>query len=178
MYKYNNHGWYCGEAPGGDRATSIAPPAHDADPVVGQLWPNWTGVAWAMLSYAAPVAPTPATPTYGSKITTDAFYRRLTPAERRRMEVASLDPGVAGAARDLAADLRVGQRRLAGAAYFDLALAENIATVQGLATANLLDAPQYGGATRAGEILKTPVSDPGELPGSIRVAYGLPEIPQ
>lgn len=86
--------------------------------------------------------------------------------------------GVAGAARDLAADLRIGSKRMSGAAYFDLMLAENIVTVQGLATALLLDAPQQGGATRAGEILKTPVSDPGELPGSIRVAYGLPEIPQ
>lgn len=112
---------------------------------------------------------------FGSKITTDALYRRMTPMERRRLELASIDPGVNGAARDMAADLRMGSKRLSGAAYFDLALPENIVAITAMSP--LLDPPQHGGATRVSELLKFPVTDPDELPGSVRVHYGLPEVP-
>ncbi len=69
----------------------------------------------------------------------------------------------------------MGSKRLNGAAYFDLVLPENVATITAMTP--LLDPPQHGGATRAAEILASPVTDPTELPGVLRVFYGLPEIP-
>lgn len=170
MSYYDSHGWLSLADTG--RQASIDAPAHGNAPVVGEDWPNWDEKAWVMRPYAVPESIAPTTPTYGTKITTDAFYRRLTPSERRRMELASLDPGADGPARNLAADLRVGQRRLAGAAYFDLALLENITTVTTMMP--LLDPP---GSTRVAAILTSPVTDPTELPGSVRVLYNLPEIP-
>lgn len=176
MNSYDSHGWLSLAEIAG-RTTGVSPPAHGAVPVVGQPWPNFTGVEWVMVAYSEPVIPAPAAPTYGSKITTDALYRRMTAAERRRIELASIDPGVAGAARNLAADLRVAKTRLSGAAYFDLELPENITEVGNLGLAGLLDPPQHGGVTRAAELLSSPVTDQNELPGSVRVAYGMPEIP-
>lgn len=153
------------------------PPAHGASHVIGQDWPNWTGMRWVMVPYTEYVPPAPVVPTYGDKISTDALYRRMTAAERRRIKLASFDPGTPGAARNLAADLQVSQQRLSGAAYFHLTLAENITEITNLGLAGMLDPPQHGGATRAAELLESPVTDPEELPSSIRVAYGLPEIP-
>lgn len=134
-------------------------------PAIG--WVHNGGTSFTKASPPTPIA------TYGSKITTDAFYRRLTPAERIRIEMASIDnPAASAPQRQLAASLRVAQRRLAGAAYFDLKLEANITDVNSMELAGLLD---YAG--RANVIMTAPVTDPTELPGAIRLAYGLPEFP-
>ena len=36
------------------RTTEVTPPAHSGSPVVGQPWPNWTGVEWVLANYVEP----------------------------------------------------------------------------------------------------------------------------
>lgn len=78
-YSYDSHGWFSPvEIP--NRTTEVAPPSHGAAPVVGQPWPNWTGVEWIMLSYVETVViPPPAQPRLLSVL---AFRSRFTDAEK------------------------------------------------------------------------------------------------
>lgn len=54
-HSYDSYGWLSlADIPG--RTTEATPPTHIAAPIVGQPWPNWTGVEWAMLPYVDPHA--------------------------------------------------------------------------------------------------------------------------
>lgn len=53
-YSYDSHGWLS-LTEISNRTTEAAPPSHGAAPVVGQLWPNWTGAEWVVLPYVEPV---------------------------------------------------------------------------------------------------------------------------
>lgn len=78
-YNYDSHGWFSPvEIP--NRTTEVAPPSHGAAPVVGQPWPNWTGVEWVMISYAEPVIP-PA-PVADKWVTLLAFRELFTQGEK------------------------------------------------------------------------------------------------
>lgn len=78
-YSYDSHGWFSPvEIP--NRATEVAPPSHGAAPVVGQPWPNWTGVEWVMIAYVEPVTPTP--PAQPRLLSVLSFRSRFTDAEK------------------------------------------------------------------------------------------------
>lgn len=55
MYSYDSYGWLVDAGIHG-RKTGLAPPAHGAK-IVGQPYPNWTGVEWVMVAYSVPVLP-------------------------------------------------------------------------------------------------------------------------
>lgn len=57
MFSFDDRGWLSlADIPG--RQTDLAPPAHNARPVIGRPWPNWTGVTWtADAIYSEPPAP-------------------------------------------------------------------------------------------------------------------------
>lgn len=78
-HSYDSHGWLSPvEIP--NRTTEVVPPSHGAAPVVGQPWPNWTGVEWVVVAYTEPVAPS--TPIADKWVTLLAFRQRFTYAER------------------------------------------------------------------------------------------------
>lgn len=53
-YFYDSNGWLSDvEIPG--RSTGIEPPEH-GEKIVGEPYPNWTGVEWSMAIYSEPVA--------------------------------------------------------------------------------------------------------------------------
>lgn len=57
MYSYDERGWLVeGEIAG--RTTGIEPPSHGAQ-VVGQPYPNFTGLGWVMAAYSDPVTTNP-----------------------------------------------------------------------------------------------------------------------
>ncbi len=53
-YHYDKWGWYDGEAEG-PRTTDLEPPTLSTSTVPGADRANWTGYAWDVLPYAAPV---------------------------------------------------------------------------------------------------------------------------
>jgi hypothetical protein len=60
MYSYDSYGWLSAqEIPG--RTTTVDPPAH-GDKVVGELYPNYTGIEWVLVAYSEPVISTPENP--------------------------------------------------------------------------------------------------------------------
>lgn len=92
-------------------------------------------------------------------ITTVALERRFTPDELVRLEIMQLDdPTAAMVDRQIAAALRVVQRKVFNLAVHDLDDSETRTYIQKLAEANLLDSP-----TRVLTILNSPVL-PGEKP--------------
>ena len=61
-HKYDNYGWYVGEAEG-DRCTEDQPANLSVSEIEGALRANWTGYEWNDLPYVKPApAPDPATP--------------------------------------------------------------------------------------------------------------------
>ena len=76
IYSYDTMGWVS-ETPINGRTTEFAPPAHTT-PVVGQVYPNFTGNGWALVPYALP--PVPAVPV--RIFDAFVFYRKFTSAER------------------------------------------------------------------------------------------------
>lgn len=56
MHSYDSHGWLS-LAEISNRTTEVEPPSHGAAPVVGEPWPNFTGVEWVMVAYSEPVIP-------------------------------------------------------------------------------------------------------------------------
>lgn len=99
-----------------------------------------------------PRAPAAGTQT-ARRITVLAFRNRFTPAEKVRIEMASLDnPAAVMADRTLAAAVRVGMSDLAAATYVNLDRADTRAQVQNFEAMHLLDAPG-----RALEILDAPI---------------------
>lgn len=80
MYFFDSHGWLSlADIP--NRQTSVEPPAHGDAPVVGEMWPNFTGVEWVMVSYSEPVIP-PAPPEPKAPISVLEFRTRFTDAEK------------------------------------------------------------------------------------------------
>ena len=79
MYSYDSYGWLSAqEIPG--RTTSVEPPAH-GDKIVGQPYPNFTGVEWVLVDYSEPVIPPAPTPPK-DPISVLAFRSRFTDAEK------------------------------------------------------------------------------------------------
>lgn len=55
-YAYDDYGWYSGETCSESRST-VTPPNYTGDRIVGELFPNYTGVEWVLVPYYAPPAP-------------------------------------------------------------------------------------------------------------------------
>jgi hypothetical protein len=80
MYSYDSYGWFSAqEIPG--RTTTVEPPTH-GDKVVGELYPNYTGIEWVMVAYSDPVIPAPPPPPRQSILTKLEYLRRFTQDER------------------------------------------------------------------------------------------------
>ena len=73
-YKFDNYGWYDGEAEG-DRTTPIAPTNTSRTTTPGQMRANFTGYNWVDLPYVVPTAPQPAV--VDSKISVGALFDRF-----------------------------------------------------------------------------------------------------
>lgn len=112
-------------------------------PVDGWLW--FATLAEALTGMSAPVSA-------ASHITTLAFDNRFTDAELVALELTALDNPSSGAAtRQLAASLRVNQRKVTRANFIDLQRTDTRAGVIQLETAGLL------GVGRALQILDAPI---------------------
>lgn len=82
-YAYNMSGFLVGNTDDPVRSTDMAPPAHGGvgTPVIGQPWPNWTGVEWVMATYSAPPAPlAPVDPVWKWYIDIGPFFDRFGPS--------------------------------------------------------------------------------------------------
>ena len=114
-------------------------------------------------------ARTPAS--YGWVVTALAFRRRFTPSERARIDLASIDdPSAVLAQRQQAAAIRQNQSDLSSATYVQLDRPDLISDLAALESAGLLD---VGGAAR----IASQTAGSVELPTSLRLQFGLPEIP-
>lgn len=112
-YLFNEYGWYAGAVAGSDlpRATAVEPPEHGNAPVIGQPWPNWSGVEWVMANYRAAPTPDPKIAQRASILAQLAAIDVLTDKPRTRREVAlgnltylqSLDDQAAALREQLAA---------------------------------------------------------------------------
>lgn len=116
----------------------------------------------------------PVTPTdFGKVVTVLAFRKRFTPSERITIDLASLhDSSIAvnAPANIQAASLRQSQKDLDSAKYVQLDREDIMTDLETMATAGLL------AAGRPAEIVGPPVGSV-ELPASIRLQYGLSEVP-
>lgn len=74
-YSYDSHGWLTDTEIHG-RTTGIEPPAHGAK-IVGNPYPNWTGIEWALVNYIAPSVPTVVPPPTVRRLSKLAFVGRL-----------------------------------------------------------------------------------------------------
>jgi len=54
IYNYDNYGWYTTDVKYENRKADVAPDYIPATPVVGSLYPNWTGTTWVNLVYVTP----------------------------------------------------------------------------------------------------------------------------
>ncbi len=90
MYSYDGYGWLSTEEIP-NRQTSIEPPAH-GDKVVGQPYPNWTGVEWVLVDYVEPVIP-PTPPTPKPTISKVTFLKRLTSQEFKSIRQSAKNDG-------------------------------------------------------------------------------------
>lgn len=79
-YYFDIFGWLTSEVIT-DRQTDVVPPEH-GDKVVGELYPNFTGIEWMMMSYwiTPPVPPEPPV-VYKSILTPLEFLNRFTDEE-------------------------------------------------------------------------------------------------
>ena len=107
---------------------------------------------------------TPTKRDFGKVITTLAFTNRFLPGEAVAIEMAA-----AGNTTEAAA-IRVAQSKINKATYIQLDRADVVADVQSMEAAGLL------AAGRAAVITGAPVRSL-ELPGDLRVTFGLPVIP-
>ena len=55
-YAFDDYGWYAGEVQDGPRTTGLNPD-FSGDRVVGQPYPNFTGVEWVLANYSEPPPP-------------------------------------------------------------------------------------------------------------------------
>jgi hypothetical protein len=86
MHSYDSYGWLSAEEIPG-RTTSVEPPAH-GDKVVGDPYPNWTGVEWVLVAYSEPVI-VPPTPAPRAPISKREFLKKFTPAEYAAIKAAA-----------------------------------------------------------------------------------------
>lgn len=108
------------------------------------------------------LATPPAPASFGTKVTQLAFMSRFTATERKAIKAAcSTNP-----------DVDDVWSLMTAATYIDLALPM---TINGVAL--LVAAVPALTAARSAAVLALPVTNPLELPGSVRLTYGLPEIP-
>jgi len=79
-YYYDNFGWLSSEEIA-DRQTDIIPPEH-GEKIIGELYPNFTGVDWIMLPYwEIPSTPPTPEPILKSILTPLEFLNRFTDEE-------------------------------------------------------------------------------------------------
>ena len=76
-YSFDGYGWYS-ETQISGRETSVVPPTPGSK-VVGQHYPNWTGVGWVLAIYTEPPVPTP--PPTQRTLTKLEYMNRFTDAE-------------------------------------------------------------------------------------------------
>lgn len=141
MYSYNSYGWLSAEEIPG-RTTSVEPPAH-GDKVVGELYPNYTGVEWVLVAYSEPPVPIPPAPPRVTILTHLQFRQRFTLPERVAFDNASDGSWTAeqkAMIKTMAEDLRLAQE-------VDLDYGETIQGVMYLESIGLI------GTGRAAEIL-------------------------
>lgn len=55
MYNYDLYGWYTTNPKYANRKADFAPDVIPNDSVVGELYPNWTGIKWTNLVYVTPL---------------------------------------------------------------------------------------------------------------------------
>lgn len=85
MYSYDSHGWLSDSEIHG-RTTGIKPPTHGTK-TVGQPYPNFTGVEWAMATYSVPVIPAPPNPRKAEILARLAEIDIITDKPRTRREL-------------------------------------------------------------------------------------------
>jgi hypothetical protein len=135
MYSYDSYGWFSAqEIPG--RTTTVEPPTH-GDKVVGELYPNYTGIEWVMVAYSDPVIPAPPAPPRQSILSKLEYMDRFTDAELA---------GIYTAAKSVV-QVEVWLEKFKLASEINLDDPRTIAGVQALEAAGLLN------AGRAQEIL-------------------------
>lgn len=159
-FEFDLHGWFAGGVEvEGLRTVPMAPPSQSTATTEGQPRANWSGVAWVMRPYVAPL-PEPEAPAVAAPrvVSVLGFRRRFTPEEKAAIEWAAVDrPEQPEAARMQAAALRATLADQAAAQFIDL---EDLATAQGVQILELLGILDPG---RALEILSSPVNQ-SELP--------------
>lgn len=159
-FEFDLHGWFAGGvAEPGLRTVPSAPPSQSTTTTEGEPRANWSGVAWVMRPYVAPLpepeAPAAAAPRVVSVL---GFRRRFTPEEKAAIEWAAVDrPEQPEAARMQAASLRATLADQAAAQFIDLEDPATVRGVQGLEALGIL------AAGRATEIFTAPIQ-PEELP--------------
>ena len=163
MYKYNECGWYVGEASAvkgyDDRVVDIAPENKSVSEVVGALRSNWTGYKWVEAPYTI-ITSEVVQEKPKIKIAKLAFRSRYTTEEKVALELASLDdPSANTSARALSAVLRVYLQDLATAEFIDL---NDDLTIQGV---HYLEQIGIIKAGRSAEILSNVILEK-ELPGN------------
>ena len=94
MYYYDQYGWQTTQ-PNPERSTSLVPPTP-----TGGMHPNWAGLAWVLVAYTAPPAPTaPPVAETAWLIDVGPFFDRTTTAKMAILT--STDPTVKAIIADL-----------------------------------------------------------------------------
>ena len=152
-FEFDLHGWYAGGvAAAGLRTVPTAPPSQSTTTTEGEPRANWTGAAWVMRPYVAPLPePEPEPPYVARDVSRKAFLSRFTDPEAVQIDLASIGAMVE------AAQVRRYLSKVNAAQHIDLADEETRTGVQALEAAGLL---QPG---RALAILDAPI-EPKEVP--------------
>ena len=152
-FEFDLHGWYAGGvAAAGLRTVPTAPPSQSTTTTEGEPRANWTGTAWVMRPYVAPLPePEPEPPYVARDVSRKAFLSRFTDPEAVQIDLASIGATVE------AAQVRRYLSKVNAAQHIDLADEETRTGVQALEAAGLL---QPG---RALAILDAPI-EPKEVP--------------
>ena len=159
-FEFDLYGWFAGGvAAAGLRTVPSAPPSQSTTTTEGELRANWSGVAWVMRPYVAPL-PEPEAPAVAAPriVSVLGFRRRFTPDEKAAIEWAAVDrPDQPDEMRMQAASLRATLADQAAAQFIDL---EDPATARGVQGLEVLGILAPG---RALEII-TATIQPEELP--------------
>ncbi|CAN7520703.1 hypothetical protein [Acidovorax sp. LjRoot194] len=140
-FEFDLHGWFAGGVgEPGLRTVPSAPPSQSTTTSEGELRANWSGVAWVMRPYVAPL-PEPEAPAVAAPriVSVLGFRRRFTPEEKAAIEWAAVDrPEQPEAARMQAAALRATIADQAAAQFIDLEDPATVRGVQGLEAVGIL----------------------------------------
>ena len=152
-FEFDLHGWFAGgTAADGLRTVPTAPPSQSTTTTEGEPRANWTGTAWVMRPYVAPLPePEPEPPYVARDVSRKAFLSRFTDHEGVQIDLASIGATVE------AAQVRRYLSKVNAAQHIDLNDPETREGVHALEAVGLIV------PGRALEILDSPIQ-PKELP--------------